>query len=86
MATNAKEVMYAAIEAVRSYQQQGLPGVLGLHLEGPFINIAKRGAHIEQFIHVPTLEEVRELVERGKGIIKMITLAPENSVKESHII
>lgn len=82
VATNATEVMYAAIEAVRSYQQQGRPGVLGLHLEGPFINVAKRGAHIEQFIHVPTMEEIKELMERGKGVIKMITLAPEKCSEE----
>ena len=74
--------MYAAIEAVRSYQQQKLPGVLGLHLEGPYINASRKGAHIEKFIRVPTLQEVQELISRGKGIIKMMTLAPENCTEE----
>ena len=77
VATNSIEVMHAAIEAVRSYQQQQLPGVLGLHLEGPFINAAKKGAHIQEFIHAPTLDEVVQLMEKGKDVIKMITLAPE---------
>jgi N-acetylglucosamine-6-phosphate deacetylase len=74
--------MMAAIEAVRSYQEQQLPGVLGLHLEGPYINAAKKGAHIEQFIQAPSLDEVKNLMEVGRGIIKMITLAPENCSQE----
>jgi N-acetylglucosamine-6-phosphate deacetylase len=82
VATNSVEVMNAAIEAVRDYQQQQLPGVLGLHLEGPYINAAKKGAHIEKFIHSPSIEEVRDLMEKGRGIIKMITLAPENCSEE----
>ena len=82
VATNSIEIMFAAIEAVRNYQQQQLPGVLGLHLEGPYINAAKRGAHIEKFIRVPNMEELKEIMGRGKGIIKMITVAPENCSDE----
>ncbi len=77
VATNSQDVVNAAIEAVRSYWQQGLPGVVGLHLEGPFINPAKRGAHIPQFIRKPTLKDAEELMRTGMGVIKMITLAPE---------
>ncbi len=82
VATNAPAVMDAAIEAVRSYQEQELPGLLGLHLEGPFINPVKRGAHIEKFIHSPTIDEVEQLLSKGKGIIKMMTLAPEECSEE----
>jgi N-acetylglucosamine-6-phosphate deacetylase len=82
VATNSMDVMMGAIEAVRCYKEQQLPGVLGLHLEGPYINSSKRGAHIEQFIKKPTLEEVEELIEKGKGVIRMITLAPEVCDKE----
>ena len=82
VATNSVDVMHKAIDAVRLYQEKKLPGVLGLHLEGPFINPVKKGAHIEKFIHTPELEEVKELVEKGSGIIKMITLAPEMCSEE----
>src|SRR5690606_5950263 len=45
--------------------------------EGPWLNAEKRGAHIASLIHAPTIEEVKELIEYGKGVIRMITLAPE---------
>ncbi|MFX8766601.1 hypothetical protein ABTM49_20705, partial [Acinetobacter baumannii] len=57
--------------------QQGGKGCLGLHIEGPWINAIKRGAHIKSFIYEPTVYEVKTLLEYGKGVIKIITLAPE---------
>jgi len=77
VATNTYDVFYAAIDAVRDYWNQGGEGVLGLHIEGPWINPVKRGAHIEELIHAPSDEQVRALLEYGKGVIKIITLAPE---------
>jgi N-acetylglucosamine-6-phosphate deacetylase len=76
-ATNTIEVFYKCIDAIKSYWDQNGKGVLGLHIEGPWINKLKRGAHIESLIHSPTLDEVKELLAHGKGVIKMITLAPE---------
>lgn len=77
IATNSEAIMYHSIDAVKAYQQEGLPGIYGLHLEGPFINTTKRGAHIESFIKQPVYKDVEALLEYGKGIIKIITLAPE---------
>jgi N-acetylglucosamine-6-phosphate deacetylase len=77
IATNSFEKIFEAIDAVRNYQQAGLPGVVGLHVEGPFINPVKKGAHVEKFIRVPTINDVKQWIDRGKGIIKIVTLAPE---------
>lgn len=77
VATNTSEVFINAMDAVKAYWKEGGKGVLGLHLEGPWINPLKRGAHIETLIHSPTVAEVKELLDYGKGVIKMITLAPE---------
>jgi N-acetylglucosamine-6-phosphate deacetylase len=77
MATNSMENFMKGIDSVGGYMASGKKGLLGLHLEGPWINKVKKGAHVEAFIKKPTLEEVDILLEKGRGIIKMITLAPE---------
>lgn len=77
MATTSIEKMLNGIEAVRNYQAGGGKGLLGIHLEGPYINPAKKGAHIEKFIKKPVLEEIRLLLDKGKGVFRMMTLAPE---------
>jgi N-acetylglucosamine-6-phosphate deacetylase len=82
VATNTTAVFYKCIDALRQYWSEGGIGIAGLHLEGPWINAIKRGAHIESLIHSPSIEEVTALLEYGKGVIKMITLAPEVCSKE----
>jgi len=82
VATNLPAVFYRCIDAIKDYWNKGGEGVLGLHIEGPWINPVKRGAHIESFIHSPTLAEAKELLEYGKDVIKMITLAPEVCSRE----
>lgn len=77
VATNTYETFRSSIDAVRDYWNKSGEGVLGIHLEGPWINAVKRGAHIESLIHSPTLPQAKEILEYGKGVIKMITLAPE---------
>ena len=78
VATHSEKTMFDAIDAVKSYQNQGKKGVLGLHLEGPYLNAKKRGAHLKQFIReFPSLEEVEKLLNKGEGVIKMMTIAPE---------
>jgi len=77
MATNSIENFIKGIAVAGEYMASGKKGLLGIHLEGPYINVKKKGAHIEQFIKKPTREEVLMLLEKGKGVFKMITLAPE---------
>lgn len=82
VATNSRDVFYECIDAIKKYWDESGEGILGLHIEGPWINPVKRGAHIESFIHSPNLKEVEELITYGNGVIKMITLAPEVCGKE----
>lgn len=77
VATNSYEVFYTCIDSVKDYWNKGGKGVIGLHIEGPWINKVKRGAHIEKYIHSPTVDQARALLEYGKDVITMITIAPE---------
>jgi N-acetylglucosamine-6-phosphate deacetylase len=51
--------------------------VLGVHLEGPFISPARRGAHNPAWITDPTPAAIAGLIESGQGLLRLITLAPE---------
>lgn len=51
------------------------PSILGAHLEGPFLNVDKAGAHPPKQIRTPTLVEFSRLAQTGA--VKMMTLAPE---------
>lgn len=82
VATNTYEVFYQCIDAVRAYWNSGGDGITGLHLEGPWLHPLRKGAHKEEWIHVPTLEQAKTLLEYGKGIIKMMTIAPEQLSQE----
>jgi N-acetylglucosamine 6-phosphate deacetylase (EC 3.5.1.25) len=51
--------------------------IIGLHLEGPFLNPNKRGAHPLAYLQELNLANVLALLEDYTGIVKVITLAPE---------
>lgn len=82
LATNTKEVLFKGIDAIREYWNEKGSGIMGLHLEGPWLNPVKKGAHIAGLIHSPSLDDVLEILDYGKGVIKMITLAPEVCSRE----
>jgi N-acetylglucosamine-6-phosphate deacetylase len=77
VATNTYETIFKCIDAIKDYWKAGGPGVLGLHVEGPWISKEKRGAHRAEWIFSPTIDQVKELVDYGKDVIKIVTLAPE---------
>jgi N-acetylglucosamine-6-phosphate deacetylase len=58
-----------------------LPGraarVLGVHVEGPFISPARKGAHNEAWITDPTPAAIDGLLKAGQGVLRLVTLAPE---------
>ncbi|QJB31795.1 N-acetylglucosamine-6-phosphate deacetylase [Chitinophaga oryzae] len=74
LATDSMEVFHECIRIVRDHPH---PAVLGMHLEGPYINPAKKGAHPVQHIKRPARDEVEGLLAAAGGVVKMITVAPE---------
>ena len=73
LATNTIPVFKEAIRIAEDYHHDAF---LGLHLEGPFLNAKKRGAHPEELIIKPTKERIEDLLE-GTQVVKMMTIAPE---------
>jgi len=50
---------------------------LGIHLEGPYISLAKRGAHLPSWLRVPDESETEQMLALTDGHLRLITLAPE---------
>jgi N-acetylglucosamine-6-phosphate deacetylase len=51
--------------------------ILGVHLEGPFLNPQKRGAHPEEYLLPLTIDQVKRVLGDYAHIVKLVTLAPE---------
>ncbi|MGH8191440.1 MAG: N-acetylglucosamine-6-phosphate deacetylase [Rhodanobacteraceae bacterium] len=74
--SDGPDKMRAAIGAVDAAIGHDVPGVLGIHLEGPFLSRDKRGVHDPKFLRTPNIDELRvaKSLERG---VTLLTLAPE---------
>lgn len=51
--------------------------LVGLHLEGPFLSSAKKGAQNSDFLHDPDISMLRRLQTAANGLVKLVTVAPE---------
>jgi N-acetylglucosamine-6-phosphate deacetylase len=73
--TDAPEVITRALNAVREAREQGTAGVLGIHVEGPFLDPKRKGAHEARYIRQMTETDIAELTSAACGAV-MLTLAP----------
>ncbi|MCG9639094.1 MULTISPECIES: N-acetylglucosamine-6-phosphate deacetylase [Vibrio] len=74
--TSSDEDMRAVITAAREYHNQYQNQSLGLHLEGPYLNVAKKGIHSVDHIRKSDNEMI-ELICENSDLVAKVTLAPE---------
>jgi len=67
--------METLVAALAELVRDGL--LAGIHLEGPWLSPAHRGAHAERLLLPPTPESVDRLMRAGGGAVRMVTIAPE---------
>ncbi|WP_250009795.1 N-acetylglucosamine-6-phosphate deacetylase [Actinoplanes sp. M2I2] len=77
LVTDRLDRMVAAVATIAAMMDAGEPGIAGIHLEGPFLNPAKRGSHHHEFLLAPDPAALRQLLDAGGGHIRVVTLAPE---------
>jgi len=63
--------------AMARVREAGHAAILGMHIEGPFISPARKGAHNPKHIIAPSVEGFDELASGYSGFIAIVTLAPE---------
>jgi N-acetylglucosamine-6-phosphate deacetylase len=74
-------VVEQGIAAVRDAIARGVPGVLGIHIEGPFLNRDRRGVHDAAKLRTLDRDAV-ELLKTPTGGVTMVTLAPETTTPD----
>lgn len=79
--TTGDENIQKAIELVKGIENKGKYGVVGLHIEGPYISLQKKGIHNPKFIRKADSDMIDKMVEAGKENVRIVTLAPENTDK-----
>lgn len=77
--TQSVEVLTKALINVAEVVDEGYEGaeILGVHFEGPYLNVKNKGAQPEPFIVTPNVEQFKEYQSAAKGLIKIITMATE---------
>ncbi len=72
--TDAPQKLAAALAAAAE-ARRSVPGALGVHVEGPFIDMRRKGAHPPQFIRAMKIEDADRLIAAKSGVM-VVSLAP----------
>ena len=77
--TQSEEVLTAAVANVAKVMESSYEGaeILGIHFEGPYLDMKYKGAQPEQYIVKPTIEQFCHYQEAARGHIRYITMATE---------
>nr|MBQ8244555.1 N-acetylglucosamine-6-phosphate deacetylase [Oscillospiraceae bacterium] len=77
--TQSEEVLTNAVANVAKVMEDGYEGaeILGIHFEGPYLDMKYKGAQPEEHIVKPTIEQFKRYQEAAKGNIRYVTMATE---------
>ena len=78
--TQSHDVLIKAVHEVSEVKKENPKGaeILGIHFEGPYLNVKHKGAQPEEYIVKGSIEEFKQYQDACDNLIKIITLAPEN--------
>ena len=77
--TDTPTATRAAIDAVSASVAERVPGIIGLHLEGPHLSVARKGAHDRALIRPMTDDDMALLIDAAERLPNlMVTVAPES--------
>lgn len=68
-----------ALEVLKNIDNPEEISVLGLHIEGPYISVEKKGIHRPEYIRILSDEIIQKIADSGKEITRLITIAPEKA-------
>lgn len=80
--TDTQDRMEEAIAAVDQAMAAGIPGIAGIHLEGPFLASQRKGIHKAELFRLPDARDFAMLARAHRGVT-MLTLAPERVGNEA---
>ncbi|MEP0909617.1 N-acetylglucosamine-6-phosphate deacetylase [Leptolyngbya sp. GB1-A1] len=80
--TTSDEEIKAAIDLIKIYRKTHSASVLGLHLEGPFLNPKRKGIHNGNYIRAADRIMLDIIAVAGKEVVRLVTLAPELAAVE----
>lgn len=77
--TQSEEVLTAAVSNVAKVMEDGYEGaeILGIHFEGPYLDMKYKGAQPQEHIVRPTIEQFQRYQAAAKGNIRYVTMATE---------
>ena len=77
--TLLEEQLIKVCRTAAAHKREGRPGadLAGINLEGPFLSYAKKGAQNGEWLHAPDVAMLRRLEEASEGLVKLVSVAPE---------
>ncbi|AFZ53146.1 N-acetylglucosamine-6-phosphate deacetylase [Cyanobacterium aponinum FACHB-4101] len=87
--TTSVEKIHQSLKVIQEFKREkprkNEAEIIGVHLEGPFLNYEKRGAHPPEYLLPLTLDNIKIVLGAYADVVKIITLAPELDEKKEVI-